>query len=407
VHRQNSTWNRQELYERVWQFPLRKLAIEYGISDVGLAKVCRKLEIPLPGLGHWTKIACGHTIERPPLPAMVKIPALIRRTREPEIPLLPADIPELERIERVAAATTPGVTKAMLGHPLVEKTRLAFAENRATDRGRLWASRELEWLDLRVTKGCLARALRVMAAIIHLLEREGFKLVVEKKKAEATSTIMYGETIRFGLIERSRQVKSSPKPNPSSPYSYNPIRFEPTGVLSIEIWNYYGGGLQKTWRDRESARLEEQLPKCVAGMMRIALKERAERDKREKEDQARQERIDKVQRELRQIEREEKKIKALEREAIRWHRAERIREYIRAVRRDALQKTDSQDRATVLEWGEWAERQADRIDPLKPNPPSLVDDKEKVIRRLQAAEGWWWAKNAPEEESESDRQDQG
>ena len=77
MHRQNSTWNRQELYERVWQFPLRKLAIEYGISDVGLAKVCRKLEIPLPGLGHWTKIACGHTIERPPLPAMVRIPTLI------------------------------------------------------------------------------------------------------------------------------------------------------------------------------------------------------------------------------------------------------------------------------------------------------------------------------------------
>lgn len=75
---------------------------------------------------------------------MVKIPVLIRRTREPEIPILPADIPELERIERVAAATTPAVTKAMLGHPLVEKTKLAFAENRAADRGRLWASRELE-----------------------------------------------------------------------------------------------------------------------------------------------------------------------------------------------------------------------------------------------------------------------
>ena len=60
MHRQDSTWNRQELYEKVWQFPLRTLAAEYGISDVGLAKVCRKLEIPLPGLGHWTKIACGH-----------------------------------------------------------------------------------------------------------------------------------------------------------------------------------------------------------------------------------------------------------------------------------------------------------------------------------------------------------
>jgi hypothetical protein len=52
----------------VWHFPLRKLAAEYGISDVGLAKICRKLEIPLPCLGHWTKIACGHSIPRPPLP---------------------------------------------------------------------------------------------------------------------------------------------------------------------------------------------------------------------------------------------------------------------------------------------------------------------------------------------------
>jgi hypothetical protein len=52
VHRQDSTWNRQELYEKVWQFPLCRFAAEYGISDVGLAKVCRKLLIPPPGLGH-------------------------------------------------------------------------------------------------------------------------------------------------------------------------------------------------------------------------------------------------------------------------------------------------------------------------------------------------------------------
>jgi hypothetical protein len=56
VHRQNSTWNRQELYGKVWRFPLRKLAAEYGISDVGLAKVCRMLEIALPGRRHWTRI---------------------------------------------------------------------------------------------------------------------------------------------------------------------------------------------------------------------------------------------------------------------------------------------------------------------------------------------------------------
>jgi hypothetical protein len=363
VHRQNSTWNRQELYERVWQFPLRKLAAEYGISDVGLAKVCRKLEIPLPGSGHWTKIACGHTIARPPLRAMEKVPVLIRHVREPETPVLPEDAPELERIERVAAATSPPVTRAMLAHPLIEKTRLLLNEARSSDGEKVWASREAEWLDLRVTKKCLARALRIMAVLIHILEQEGFKVVVEKNKSESTSAIVYGETIRFGLIERSRQVKPSPKPNVSSPYSYNCIRLEPIGVLSIEIWRYYAQGLQKTWRDRESARLEEKVPNCVAGMMRIALKERTERDKRDKEEQARQKRIDEVRAELRQIEKEEKKLKLLEREAIRWQRAERIREYIRAVRCNALRKTDSEDRAKTLEWVEWAEQQADRIDP--------------------------------------------
>lgn len=42
------TWNREELYAEVWEKPLVKVAPKYGISDVALAKVCRKLQIPLP-----------------------------------------------------------------------------------------------------------------------------------------------------------------------------------------------------------------------------------------------------------------------------------------------------------------------------------------------------------------------
>jgi len=116
-----------------------------------------------------------------------------------------------------------------------------------------------------------------MAVIIHMLEGQGFRVVVEKKETESTSAIVYGETIRFGLIERSRQVKlPSPRPNGYSGYVYNPVKLEPTGISSIEVWSYYSGGPQKVWRDRESAKLEEHLPKCVAGMMRIALKVRAD-----------------------------------------------------------------------------------------------------------------------------------
>lgn len=328
---QNSTWDRQELYEKVWQLPLRKLAAEYGISDVGLAKVCRKLEIPLPGLGHWTKIACGHTILRPPLPPMEIVPVLVRQIREHETLVLPEDVPKLEKVERVVASVTPLVTKAMLAHPLIAKTRLILSEARSKEGEKLWASREVEWLDLRVTKNCSARGLRIMAGLIYMLEQEGFKIVVEKKATESTGVIVYGEKIRFGLIERLRQVKPTPKPI-DSPYSYNPIRLEATGILSIEVWNYYSGGPQKVWRDRESAKLEEQLPKCVAGIMRIALKERAEEKAREERELARQKKVDEVEAELEKIQVEERKIRALRKDAAAWHRAERIRRYIAAMR---------------------------------------------------------------------------
>ena len=46
-----STLNRQELYEQVWTTPTVQLAKKYGISDVAIAKICRRHRIPKPPLG--------------------------------------------------------------------------------------------------------------------------------------------------------------------------------------------------------------------------------------------------------------------------------------------------------------------------------------------------------------------
>ena len=48
---------RWELYRQVWAKPMNQLAKEYGISDVALAKTCRKENIPLPGRGYWAKLS--------------------------------------------------------------------------------------------------------------------------------------------------------------------------------------------------------------------------------------------------------------------------------------------------------------------------------------------------------------
>jgi hypothetical protein len=64
-------YNREVLYKEVWKHPVRQLAEKYGVSDVGLAKACRKLGVPLPGLGYWAKKAAGKKVpKQPPLPTL-------------------------------------------------------------------------------------------------------------------------------------------------------------------------------------------------------------------------------------------------------------------------------------------------------------------------------------------------
>jgi hypothetical protein len=59
---------RIELYEKVRSIPMRTLAKEFGISDVGLAKLCRRHKIPLPGRGYWARIQYGQKPTKDALP---------------------------------------------------------------------------------------------------------------------------------------------------------------------------------------------------------------------------------------------------------------------------------------------------------------------------------------------------
>ena len=54
-HRQTKTVERQALYEQVWAQPMTKVAKEYGISNVALAKICKKLNVPCPWRGYWRR----------------------------------------------------------------------------------------------------------------------------------------------------------------------------------------------------------------------------------------------------------------------------------------------------------------------------------------------------------------
>src|SRR5687768_1708485 len=60
--------SRKDFYNLVWSKPMSKLAELYGLSDVGLAKICKKLDIPRPPRGYWAKRRVGRNPRKTPLP---------------------------------------------------------------------------------------------------------------------------------------------------------------------------------------------------------------------------------------------------------------------------------------------------------------------------------------------------
>ena len=64
------TLKREDLYEKVWQKPMSRLAPEYRLSDVGLKKICKKLKVPTPPRGYWVKLRHGYKIPVTPLPKL-------------------------------------------------------------------------------------------------------------------------------------------------------------------------------------------------------------------------------------------------------------------------------------------------------------------------------------------------
>ncbi|MCH2207979.1 MAG: hypothetical protein MK132_19190 [Lentisphaerales bacterium] len=50
---------RLELYNEVWSTSILQISQKYGISDRGLAKLCKRHKIPTPPRGYWAKIESG------------------------------------------------------------------------------------------------------------------------------------------------------------------------------------------------------------------------------------------------------------------------------------------------------------------------------------------------------------
>ncbi len=80
-------FRRDALYRLVWTLPVSEIAVRLGVSDVALAKLCRRAAIPIPGRGYWQRTEAGQPVEPSPLrEAPTGLPELLRiRGTQPAI----------------------------------------------------------------------------------------------------------------------------------------------------------------------------------------------------------------------------------------------------------------------------------------------------------------------------------
>jgi hypothetical protein len=178
MNNRSITVNRNELYAQVWSEPVSRLAPKYGISDVGLKKICRKLNVPTPPLGYWTKIQHNIRVEKTPLPRI--------KHGEPHIHTIQkTDLNSEDDFELSAEAkeiiTEFGPIKVQdrlsSPHPLIRKTRDALSKAKPDKYGALQNWRK-KYLNVRVSVGLLNRALRIMNCLIKFFEKRGFEVSI-------------------------------------------------------------------------------------------------------------------------------------------------------------------------------------------------------------------------------------
>jgi hypothetical protein len=374
-------WDRDSLYEEVWATPMAKLAKKYGISDVGLAKVCRKLAIPVPGRGYWAKKEVGQTVQKLPLPALKEPVRLYKPTPKPEPPKIEEYTTPDERAQ-VAKVTERDaqliLKRGSMSHPLIVQARDILGRSNRDGHDLLWTDEPC--LDISVSKAALPRALRLAAGLITALEEEGFKIAVKKGHKEKTTATLHNQAIGFTIVEKIDHIPLASPPKGGVlqrvlTYAGTPHEQKPSGRLGLQIWQPWNAS-PKRWNDGKTRTLEDLLPEIVAAFLRIALAGKVADEKREAE-KAEAERLEEERaRKAALIKQEEARVRALHRAAANWERACRIRDLVAAASDGARREGVSVEPGTPFgDWLIWAAEQADRIDPLKVSPRSIIDSK--------------------------------
>src|SRR5690348_15635621 len=147
--------SREDLYALVWSEPMSRLSRRFGLSDVGLAKACTRMMVPVPGRGYWAKKAVGRAPRPTRLPTLPSSAGKDKR----ELHVRRREAPKaIEAVREEPEAITVVVPEILTQpHPLVAKTIKAYRRGRS--HGDEFLTPKIsDCLTVRSTMGCIDRA---------------------------------------------------------------------------------------------------------------------------------------------------------------------------------------------------------------------------------------------------------
>jgi hypothetical protein len=361
------TFTREELYDKVWSIPLTTLAKTYAISDVGLRKICIKMQIPLPKGGHWEKVRYNHPHEKKELPSdylgVTEVTLKLREKRDESEPPFIAPLILLE--QQISKEYEKNlIVPIRLNKP--DKLTIETRKDLKDGSTNLWSGRLVrgygKGFDVQVSRKKIGRALRIIDTFIKVATLRGHSFYKDRFD---TIIRIYGESIQINLKETTEKVL---KPTKKNDKHYEDM---PNGIFTF---NARIGKNMKTWTDGK-VMLENQLANIIA---RLEIQgEKLQEIRKEAHEKhlihLEEERLRKLL--LEQKENELTKFNQLVKNAKHWQEAINIRNYLNSFK----EKLESHSMLTeenekFLSWGY---KKADWLDPMNEEIDELLTEKYK------------------------------
>ena len=269
---------------------MTRLASQFGLSNVGLKKVCRKHDIPTPPMGYWAKRSFGKPVTRAVLPpsenskgVLLTVPS----TSLDDTALQAVKAGALEHISEVPKIEVPATRPTKL-HPVAAATWRALRATRSGPDG-VKPVKSADAVTVNVSKDSADRVCRIIHAFSLAAEECGYSF---SEVPDGVQILVEGTPISWEIKETlDRRPHEPTRKELEAQARYEENRARWPSIYSLDssqkvyrLWDQFPSGrlvmtlrdpstyrwnrqdLIGHWRDRKTKPLERYLNEALVAL---------------------------------------------------------------------------------------------------------------------------------------------